>query len=582
MRTAQKNPQLEKRSRSTASLSWSWLTAFAAFIGFALLVDTSLASSATYDEVTYLRVAACWWRTGDQSEITRMGSPLTFWKLQQVPVLWLLDHLDHHNWIDDPVSYQQGLLPLIRLGSSWIWLMAFTITVYWSRRSYGPRAMVFAAWLFALSPNLLAHGALATMELPLILTTTAMFHLFWQFLQTERAFWFWITAAVGGVAFSCKFTAILIPPILGILWWVIRWKKRECRPISLSLRVAVQTVGFLLIMLLSNVSVTGFACLPLSNSRGCHPTIDKWFGSSGGNLIASIYETSLPQDCVGFVNQLRHQASGGPSYLFGERRMYGWWYYYLVAMVLKNPLTFWLLTSARLAISRRVSTKSQAAEYDDLLPLALFLYIIITAVGSLRNYGLRYLLPLEPLAIVWVSGLGEQRRACASRTTVMARSLVLVGIAGYVVAVAGIHPHELTYFNILGGGPRGGRYILADSNFDWGQGLKSLARLQQDQSEFTDMTLYYFGDIDPAYYGVEGQMYMINAVDDQSELRSLESVKTPYLAVSASLQWGPWGPRGFFDVLDRLEPVQLTDDTTIAIYRTADMKRVSKIRASDP
>ena len=60
MRTAQKNPQLAKRSRSTASLSWSWLTAFAAFIGLALLVDTSLANSATYDEVTYLRVAARW------------------------------------------------------------------------------------------------------------------------------------------------------------------------------------------------------------------------------------------------------------------------------------------------------------------------------------------------------------------------------------------------------------------------------------------------------------------------------------------------------------------------------------------
>jgi hypothetical protein len=163
----------------------------------------------------------------------------------------------------------------------------------------------------------------------------------------------------------------------------------------------------------------------------------------------------------------------------------------------------------------------------------------------------------------------------------MARSLVLVGIAGYVVAVVEIHPHELTYFNILGGGPRGGRYILADSNFDWGQGLKSLACLQQEQSEFTDMTLYYFGDTDPAYYGVAGHTYVINAVDDQSELRSLESVKTPYLAVSASLQWGPWGPRGFFDILDRLEPVQLTDDTTIAIYRTADMKRVSKIRAFD-
>ena len=76
-----------------ASSVWICLTALAALVGLALIVDASLASSATYDEVAYLRVAAQWWRTGDQSEITRMGSPLTFWKLQQVPVLWLLDHL---------------------------------------------------------------------------------------------------------------------------------------------------------------------------------------------------------------------------------------------------------------------------------------------------------------------------------------------------------------------------------------------------------------------------------------------------------------------------------------------------------
>ena len=51
----------------------------------ALAFDTIRQSSATYDEVAYLRVAARWWRTGDQAEITRMGSPLTFWKLQQAP-----------------------------------------------------------------------------------------------------------------------------------------------------------------------------------------------------------------------------------------------------------------------------------------------------------------------------------------------------------------------------------------------------------------------------------------------------------------------------------------------------------------
>ena len=44
--------------------------------------------------------------------------------------------------------------------------------------------------------------------------------------------------------------------------------------------------------------------------------------------------------------------------------------------------------------------------------------------------------------------------------------------------------------------------------------------------------------------------------------------------MSASLQFGPWGPPGFFRDLDRLEPVHLTADTTIAIYRTADLTDV--------
>ena len=116
------------------------------------------------------------------------------------------------------------------------------------------------------------------------------------------------------------------------------------------------------------------------------------------------------------------------------------------------------------------------------------------------------------------------------------------GLAGYAVAVARIHPYELRYFNALAGGPIGGRHILADSNLDWGQGLKSLCRLQREQPEFQDLTLYYFGDTDPAHYGVAGRCHVINAVDDHSHIPGLAAVTTPYVAVSASLQWGPWGP----------------------------------------
>ena len=113
-------------------------------------------------------------------------------------------------------------MPIVRLWSLLIWLIALGLTAWWSRLLYGPRAMAFAAWLFALSPNLLAHGALATMEFPLLACTTGMFLLFWMFLQTGDRRPFWGAAVLGGLAWSCKFTTVLVPPILALVWWIDR------------------------------------------------------------------------------------------------------------------------------------------------------------------------------------------------------------------------------------------------------------------------------------------------------------------------------------------------------------------------
>ncbi len=561
------NPQATPEMSSAGFAVWYQLAMLAALTGLALLFDTGRRNSATYDEVAYLRVAARWWRTGDQDEITRMGSPLTFWKLQQAPVFWMLDRSGRSGWINDPIANQRSLLPLVRLCSVWVWLAAFVLTVTWSRHSYGPRAMALAAWLFTLSPNLIAHGALATMELPLVAGTTAIFWMFWQFLKTNRRPWFWGAAAMSGLAFSCKYTTILVPPILAVVWWVSRWQAGERRPLDLTARVVRGMLGFCLMMVLANAAVTGFATMPLSTSRGPHPTLAKWFGSRGNAYLHQVYETPLPQDWVGFATQTHHQATGGASYLLGQRRTQGWWYYYLVALAVKVPCTLWVLVAGRLAQARAFDRGPAARRPENLLPLVILLYLVVTALGSSRNYGVRYLLPLAPLAIVWLSALAECRGA------ILPRLAVAAGLAGGATALVGSHPYELTYFNALAGGPLAGRHILADSNLDWGQGLISLARIQREQPEYQDITIYYFGDTDPAHYAVAGTTHVINAVDDQAGLPGLDRVQTRYLAVSASLQWGPWGPPGFFSTLDRIEPVRFTADTTIAIYRTADLRR---------
>ena len=137
--------------------------------------------------------------------------------------------------------------------------------------------------------------------------------------------------------------------------------------------------------------------------------------------------------------------------------------------------------------------------------------MVITAVGSSRNYGVRYLLPLAPLAIVWISAIGKPIRPESLDGLQCLHGVRRCRHRRLRGRGREDSPYELTYFNALAGGPLGGRRILADSNLDWGQGLKSLARLQRQRPEITDMTLYYFGDTEPAHYGVAGVSQMINA-----------------------------------------------------------------------
>ena len=62
-------------------------------------------------------------------------------------------------------------------------------------------------------------------------------------------------------------------------------------------------------------------------------------------------------------------------------------------------------------------------------------------------------------------------------------------------------PDFLPFFNVAVGGARGGFYLLSDSNLDWGQDLPALAAWQ-DRHPGRPLYLAYFGNADPASYGI--------------------------------------------------------------------------------
>jgi hypothetical protein len=90
------------------------------------------------------------------------------------------------------------------------------------------------------------------------------------------------------------------------------------------------------------------------------------------------------------------------------------------------------------------------------------------------NIGVRHLLPIYPLVIIWASQAIQwpTQRGVVS----VAKVVMLTGLtAWYVLNTLGSHPHYVTYFNELIGGPRNGYQYLSDSNVDMGQDLKRVS-----------------------------------------------------------------------------------------------------------
>ncbi|HXH28043.1 MAG TPA: hypothetical protein VNL37_03295, partial [Candidatus Polarisedimenticolia bacterium] len=82
-----------------------------------------------------------------------------------------------------------------------------------------------------------------------------------------------------------------------------------------------------------------------------------------------------------------------------------------------------------------------------------------------------------------------------------ARAVTALLGAWLLVSVLHAAPDHLSYFNELIGGPARGPWYLHDSNVDWGQDLKRLARYQR-RRRIPTLTLAVWGPTPPDYYDI--------------------------------------------------------------------------------
>src|SRR5215470_3630360 len=173
--------------------------------------------SATTDEPVHLAAGFSYWQMRD-FRMNEEHPPLAK-LIAAFPLLFIHPKLDitHDDWktaSEYPFAFRflyqndaDRLLFWSRATMVMLAAIGLLITFVWARDLFGTPAGLFAAGLYAFSPNLLAHGMLVTTDVPLAVFTVLTLYLFWKGRDLYAGL-------ALGAAMASKFSGAFLPGLI--------------------------------------------------------------------------------------------------------------------------------------------------------------------------------------------------------------------------------------------------------------------------------------------------------------------------------------------------------------------------------
>jgi hypothetical protein len=333
---------------------------------------------------------------------------------------------------------RMGILPLLWVGA---------LVVYaWSRRYFDAGVAVMAVFLFTQLPGILAHSGLATTDMAATAFVGAAVYAVLVWLEHPTLRHTLVAGGTLGLAVLSKFSSLLFVPaaLAAMFGWYLASERPSIRRLLELARPRLSPLPLGL----------GVASLVV------------WAGYqfSYGKVYFADVRLPAPELYSGIAAVFEHNRDGHAAYLLGERSRSGWWYYFPIALSVKTPLPFMLLALA--GAIRAAWTRTPAR-----WPLAYAVGLLLCVLPSRINIGTRHILPIYV-------GLAILAAVCAVeglRHTQRWRAWVVAAVLVWLTASVGLsHPDYLAYFNGLAG--QKPERVLVDSDLDWGQDLKRLAK----------------------------------------------------------------------------------------------------------
>jgi len=443
-----------------------------------------------------------------------------------------------------------GELPFVVLAGAGVWV--------WARRYYGYRTAFFSVFLFSMAPPVLAHGGLATTDIAITATCAWALYAWLRFLEEPNTKHSLFLGLWSGMALISKFTSLVFLGFsaLCILFvWLScthRWRFLRFRiaPRALRLIAPAMVVAFFIVWACFLFTFAPlFSVDELARRKADFSPVLTVPGFV--HTLATTVPVPAGQYFRGLGQVWRHNKGGQWSFLLGERRDSGWWWFFPVVLAVKTPLGFLVLALAGGVILLKRLRRD--ADWIAPAPVLFALVILLSCLPSRINIGVRHVLPMYPalaiLAGAFVShALGRGRR--------ILRFVALACVAWCCASSIAAHPDYLAYFNEIAS--RRPEHFLVDSDLDWGQDLGRLsARLRALRAP--SVTLSYFGTADLTKFNLPAA----RSISCEDNLKG-------YVAVSATMLYlhGPlWSkcPQRYSE-LARARPVERVGGSIFLYY----------------
>jgi hypothetical protein len=398
------------------------------------------------------------------------------------------------------------LLPVV------VMLLGGCLICEWSTRLFGAWPGVVSLCQWCWMPPVLALGALVTSDTLAAVMLVLAARSYWAFLLKPRPAAALLAGLMLGMAQSTKYTLLVIYPCWAVLLAARAMQLRSVGTVQtqqghpsparlIVLGPAVLVISILVIDAL--YLFRGVGCRPEQLQPGLSSVFRDLSRLKEQPATAWLLSAPLPiplEYLRGLDFQLADAERLQSAYLLGWSRPRGWWYWYVVAALIKIPLPALVLFAIVLVGSPRALRGCDPVLWAGaclLLPAAEVALTISATTGTGTNAAFRYLMPSLALLCVW-AGRALSTSSKAGRAGVLALLFWLLFNA--ITAL----PDHLGWHNEIGWAwsRATGKPPLIGDSLDWGQDLARLSRWVARHSDkgSTLICVYGLGETEP--YGL--------------------------------------------------------------------------------